>query len=541
MEYRDKLLQIGITLTKTGKQTCPKCSAQRKNKTEKCLSVTYTDDAVLYKCHNCEWAGVVYYRDKYEKKRDFKRPEVPKITKDQNPLYTYFEKRGIGAEVLKKYHIGLNEKKQIIFPYFKNGELVNVKYRTNLGNGKKTFTQEADTEKTLFGMDEVPEDVQTLIWVEGECDVLAFAQQGIFNVVSIPQGASENKLECIENCFEFIEKFDSHIIAVDNDRAGDKLKSNLLNRLGKSKCKVVNWRQYKDANEALIGGENLQSYIEEAQFLNPDGIVNFYDAFDDGYRFNYESDQNYYATGWYALDEILYLKTGYLMIVTGYPSRGKTTFVDNMLVNLSERYGLKHLIASFESITASHYNTLLEMHCKRPLYELKQEDLILNRDNFSFVADHFYRFDVDRIWTVDEICERAELAVKRYGVKTLVIDPYNRLNNNYTEREDKYIGSILSKLSMLAKKLDILVIFVAHPKKPDDEKMPTMYSISGSGDWYNMADYGIIVHRERDQYTKKLGNAPQVCVAKVKNFALGNPNGGTITLHYNSRKRILEN
>ena len=56
-----------------------------------------------------------------------------------------------------------------------------------------------------------------------------------------------------------------------------------------------------------------------------------------------------------------------------------------------------------------------------------------------------------------------------------------------------------------------------------------------------MADYGIIVHRERDQYTKKLGNAPQVCVAKVKNFALGNPNGGTITLHYNSRKRILEN
>lgn len=541
MEYRDKLLQIGITLTKTGKQTCPKCSAQRKNKTENCLSVTYTDDAVLYKCHNCEWAGVVYYRDKYEKKRDFKRPEVPKITKDQNPLYTYFEKRGIGAEVLKKYHIGLNEKKQIIFPYFKNGELVNVKYRTNLGNGKKTFTQEADTEKTLFGMDEVPADVQTLIWVEGECDVLAFAQQGIFNVVSIPQGASENKLECIENCFEFIEKFDSHIIAVDNDRAGDKLKSNLLNRLGKSKCKVVNWRQYKDANEALIGGENLQSYIEEAQFLNPDGIVNFYDAFDDVYRFNYESDQNYYATGWYALDEILYLKTGYLMIVTGYPSRGKTTFVDNMLVNLSERYGLKHLIASFESITASHYNTLLEMHCKRPLYELKQEDLILNRDNFSFVADHFYRFDVDRIWTVDEICERAELAVKRYGVKTLVIDPYNRLNNNYTEREDKYIGSILSKLSMLAKKLDILVIFVAHPKKPDDEKMPTMYSISGSGDWYNMADYGIIVHRERDQYTKKLGNAPQVCVAKVKNFALGNPNGGTITLHYNSRKRILEN
>ena len=547
MEYREKLVQLGITLNKTGKQLCPRCSASRKNKTDKCLSVTFNDDAVLYKCHNCEWSGVVYYRDKYEKKRDFKRPVVPVVSKNKQALYDYFQKRGISGQTLDKYKISINDKRQIIFPYFKNGELVNVKYRTNLGNGKKTFTQESDTEKTLFGMDvalekqETLTEIMPLIWVEGECDVLAFAEQGIFNVVSIPQGASENKLECIENCFEFIEKFDSHIIAVDNDRAGDKLKLNLLNRLGKSKCKVINWKQYKDANEALIGGEQLQTFIDAAEFQNPDGIVNFYDAFDEIYKFNYENDKNCFATGWYALDEILYLKTGYLMIVTGYPSRGKTTFVDNMLINLSKRYGLKHLIASFESIPASHYNTLLEMYCEKPLQELKSADLILNRDNFSFVADHFYRFDVDRIWTVDEICERAELAVKRYGVKTLVIDPYNRLNNNYTEREDKYIGSILSKLSMLAKKLDILVIFVAHPKKPDDEKMPTMYSISGSGDWYNMADYGIIVHRERDQYTKKLGNAPQVCVAKVKNFALGNPNGGTITLHYNSRKRILEN
>lgn len=546
MEYREKLSQLGITLTKSGKQICPRCSAQRKNKTDKCLSVTYGTDGVLYKCHNgCGFEGFVYYRSKFEQiKKTYKKPAPPKVVEELAPIYKYFARRAISKEVVNKYGISLNERKEIIFPYYKNGELVNVKYRTNLGNGKKTFRQEADTEKTLFGMDEIPEDYDTLIWVEGEMDVLAFAQAGIYSV-SIPQGASENKLECIENCYEFVNKFKTHIIAVDNDKAGDKLKSNLLSRLGRENCKIVNWRQYKDANEALMAGEDLKTFVENAQYLNPDGIVTFVDEYEAIYKYNFETDNDFYYTGWLNLDSLMRIRLGYLMVVTGYPSRGKSTFVDNLLMNLSKRYGLKHLIASFESVSASHYNTLLEMYLQKNIYKIKQEDRDTQEkeifgDAFNFISDHFYRYDTLKQWNIDDICERAELAVKKYGINTLIIDPYNRLKNDYTDREDKYIGSILSKLCMLAKKLNILVIFVAHPKKPDAESMPTMYSISGSSDWYNMADYGIVVHRERDETTSKLKNEPKICVAKIKNFLLGNPSGGTVTLYYNSNKRILE-
>ena len=227
------------------------------------------------------------------------------------------------------------------------------------------------------------------------------------------------------------------------------------------------------------------------------------------------------------------------MIVTGYPSRGKSTFVDNLLINLSERYDMKHLIASFESSIPIHYNSLLEMHAKKPIYQLKNDEQILDPDNFAFIAEHFLRFDIERQWTIDEICESTELAARKFGTKTLVIDPYNKLNNKFSDgREDLYVGNILSKLIMLAKKLDILVIFVAHPKKPDGEKMPNMYSISGSSDWYNMADYGIVVHRNR-QENGKLSNTPEIMVQKVKNFALGSPGGGSIMLYYDSDKRIL--
>ncbi len=537
MEYRSKLRELGIFLEKSGRQTCPKCSASRKNSKEKCLTVTYDTDAVLYNCHHCGWGGSVFYRERMYQKKTYRKPELPKNKDNQSPLIKYFAKRKISEETLKKYNVTYNENKEIQIPYYKNSEIVNIKYRTNLGNGKKTFRQEKDTEKTFYGMDLVDKN-NPLIIVEGEMDVLALAEVGIY-AVSVPQGGSDTKLECIENCWDFIKDFKEFIIAVDNDEVGDKLKTTLINRFGKENCKVVNWGNFKDANEVLIAGEDLQSYIANAVQLNPDGLNFYYDSFDEIYKHIFEEDNDYYSTGWRKLDEYLKIRTGYLMVVTGYPSRGKSTFVDNLLVNLAIKNDMKHLIASFETTNEDSYVNLLEMIKQKPIKRIKENpDEVF--DSFEFIASHFYRLGVDRLWNIDQIINTTEFMVKRYGIKTLVIDPYNRLNNEYTDREDKYIGGILAKLCMLSKKLNILVIFVAHPKKPDGEKVPTMYSISGSGDWYNMADYGIIVHRERDENTKELKNEPTITIAKVKNFKLGKPSGGEITLRYNVEKRILE-
>lgn len=537
MEYRNKLRELGITLEKSGRQTCPKCSASRKNSKEKCLTVTYGTDAVLYNCHHCGWGGSVFYRERAYQKKMYRKPELPKQRENQSPLLKYFAKRKISEETLKKYNVTYNENKEIQLPYYKNGELVNIKYRTNLGNGKKTFRQEKDTEKTFYGMDLVDKN-NPLVIVEGEMDVLALAEVGIY-AVSVPQGGSDSKLECIENCWEWFKEFKEFVIAVDNDEVGDKLKNTLINRLGKENCKIVSWGNFKDANEVLIAGEDLASYIANAIQLNPEGLSLYYDSFDSIYKSIFEEDKEFYNTGWQKLDNFIKIRTGHLMIVTGYPSRGKSTFVDNMLVNLAKKYDLKHLIASFETTEEDSYVTLLEMIKQKPIKKLKENQTDVF-DEFEFIATHFYRLSVDRLWDIDQIINLTEFMVKRYGIKTLVIDPYNRLNNDYTDREDKYIGNMLAKLCMLSKKLNILVIFVAHPKKPDGEKMPTMYSISGSGDWYNMADYGIIVHRERNESTGELKNEPTITIAKVKNFKLGKPSGGVITLKYNVEKRILE-
>jgi twinkle protein len=52
----------------------------------------------------------------------------------------------------------------------------------------------------------------------------------------------------------------------------------------------------------------------------------------------------------------------------------------------------------------------------------------------------------------------------------------------------------LHKLKLAAKRLDMLLLIVAHPTKVDQE--PTLYDISGSAQWYNQADWGVVIHRE---------------------------------------------
>jgi twinkle protein len=254
----------------------------------------------------------------------------------------------------------------------------------------------------------------------------------------------------------------------------------------------------------------------------------------------FQKDENFYITGWNSFDNLAKIRLGYLMVVSGYPSRGKSYFVNNMLVNLSKKYDIKHLIASFEDTIGSLYTTLFQIYVGKTINKIKYEsgenafEKVLCSDEYEFINEHFKFFENDRTWSIDEIIKRTEIEYIKHGIKVLVIDPYNRLQNEYRDREDKYIGSILAKLCTLAKRLNILVVFVAHPKKPapgEANNPPNLYDISGSGDWYNMSDYGIIVHRKRKE-DGKLEDIVQVDIQKIKNFSLGDPKGGCITLRF---------
>jgi twinkle protein len=72
----------------------------------------------------------------------------------------------------------------LVFPYMRDGELVNIKYR----GSDKSFWQIKGAEKIMFGLDDIV-GAREIVIVEGEMDKLALEQAGIKNVVSVPDGA----------------------------------------------------------------------------------------------------------------------------------------------------------------------------------------------------------------------------------------------------------------------------------------------------------------------------------------------------------------
>lgn len=249
-----------------------------------------------------------------------------------------------------------------------------------------------------------------------------------------------------------------------------------------------------------------------------------------------------FSTGISSLDEILMLQPKRLFVVTGMAGRGKTFITHNILFNTYKQYGWKHLICSLEGETTDMFNELAQMEVKKSAYDgdykMSEEEFLSAKDKLK---NNFFRFKTDRYWKVDEIIETARFAVCRYGIKTLTIDPYSKIDSKASSREDQDIALMLNKLLAFAKKANILVIFVAHPTTGSSREknyIPDLYDVSGGGNWMNMCDYGISVHRYLEKNGKK-SLQTKVVVHKVKSKAIGDPSGGTVYLNYNFKEHRL--
>jgi twinkle protein len=125
-------------------------------------------------------------------------------------------------------------------------------------------------------------------------------------------------------------------------------------------------------------------------------------------------------------------------------------------------------------------------------------------DAFKFVEEHFLFLDSEgsEPATIDSILERAKIAVVRMGIRGLVIDPYNYIENKGGQAEHEFISGMLTRIQVFAKAYGVHIWFVAHPSKITRSGMdlprPDGMAISGSMAWWAKADCGITIHRTKD-------------------------------------------
>ena len=500
--------------------TCPDCRDERKKSTSKDMRLTrQPDGAILYHCHHCQTNGSVQPKERYVS-------AVPNIQVVSNalttPHYDYLKSRGISKETADKMKLfaadkffgRLNKTSAAIgFPYYRDGALVAVKYRSF---PDKDYTQESGGAHDFFGIDHVIKG-KPLIIVEGEIDALTLMEAGVENAVSVPSGApikvadgkvspSEDKrFAFVWNAREIIDSAPYVIIATDQDTAGQALAEELARRIGKDKCRLAKF-DMKDLNEVYLDDPfRIEDILDNATPYPIAGLStaeSYMDRLNDLYAAGTGKGA---STGYSSLDNVYTIATSQLSVVTGYPSSGKSNFVDQLMVNLAKNDDWKFAVCSFENQPEIHISRLMEIYTRKRFFDGKERMTQEEKDHaFKWVNEHFLFIDTngEEPSTLESILERAKVAVKRMGIRGMVIDPYNYIDLNRDSTETEAISNMLSKVQRFVKTHDIHCWFVAHPSKINrsgvEQPRPDGMAISGSMAWWAKTDCGITIHRKDD-------------------------------------------
>ena len=206
------------------------------------------------------------------------------------------------------------------------------------------------------------------------------------------------------------------------------------------------------------------------------------------------------------LDENYKILRGTFHTWTGIPNHGKSSFLDQCLIKISEKHKWRYAVFSPEHSVQMHLRRLVQLKLGKAFDEgfanrMTKEEL---QAALEWINEHFYFIETDTTPDIDYIIEKAKGAVLKYGCDGLVIDPYNEVSAlRGNMREDEHIRDFISKLKRFARVHDACVWIVAHPTKLQKDQNgsyppPSSYEISGSSHWSNMSDAIITVHRDFD-------------------------------------------
>lgn len=430
----------------------------------------------------------------------------------------WLEARGISVELAEKF--GLETTKQsfptgdeknpweaaaaLSVPFIENGKVINHKHRrtsnkqSKMDKGAKLAFCNKDVLKQYLD--------QPLVITEGEWDMLVAIQCGWKRTVSVPNGAPEKptkelghakRYDFLWDAHDELLKVDRFILATDGDVAGRQLRQELIQFLHPAKCSFVEYPlDTKDLNDVLniYGPEAVAECLNNAKPVPVEGLHRL-DAFPDG------PDLPMKSVLIEGLHDCFGLVPSTFSVITGYAGHGKTSLVTKMVANLMGS-GTRVTIGSFETLP----KPILERRLLAALDERNEHDPSIWKNSkarqilaerltvIANTPDEEHELDLERL------LDLMEVAVAQYGTELFVLDPYNEIEHKRgrDESETEYAGRFIRSIKRFCHRTGTAVWLVAHPRKPNSDgvpKPPSLYDLSGSANFANKADYGLIVHR----------------------------------------------
>ncbi len=405
----------------------------------------------------------------------------PKVNLEFTPISTVargFAARGITKETIQRYKVDVGGPMADYEAKYPLYDLNNRHIANKVRKPDKQFAFEGDVRTVkpgLFGRHAFPAGSAKMITVtEGQDDAMAAYQMmgSRYPCVSVHSSSTAER-DCRED-FEYLNSFETIVLAFDNDEVGNKAAKAVANIPGfpLGKIKVLTLRKFKDANDYLLNKES-EAFSREwwaAPVHQPDGLKFGSDIWEEIINRKESFTVQYPFPG---LNEKTFgMRLSELVTVTADTGVGKTSFLkhiehklltDEEVIKNGYGVGFLHL----EEPNGDTALGLLSIHNSTPYHlptternpeELRKAyDELLN-NNRVVVWDHFGSNSVDAV--LGKVRHMVAL-----GCRYIVLDHLSIVVSDQSGDERKQLDEITTKLKTLTMELDIAVMAVIHTNR----------------------------------------------------------------------------